>query len=182
MSVLSLPLAKDHLNVSGTPTTLGDTELQAIIDSAEAAIAQKCGPLASTATTSRVRGDGVERLVLPVPPVISLTSVTPVGGTALTLGDLMVTAGGVVEYVNGGSFGSRWYDVVYAAGRTACPADLLWAVKELVRHLAETQRGPGRQIGPRQSDAAANTIPGAAYQFPFRVTEAIAPHLQHGFA
>jgi hypothetical protein len=178
VSVLTLPLAKSHLNIT---VATHDVELQDAINSAEAAIAQKCGPLEAVATTSRVRG-GYSQLVLPVTPAISLTSVTPVGGTALTVGDLMVTEGGVVEYTQGGTFGDRWYDVVYQAGRSSVPDDLLLAVKELVRHLWETQRGPSRRPGSTASSETSNTIPGAAYIFPFRVAQLIAPHEQPGFA
>ncbi len=177
MSVLTLAQAKTHLNIS---VTTHDTELQTVIDSAEAAIAQKCGPLASTSTTSRVQGESCS-LVLPVPPVISLTSVTPVGGSALTLGDLLVAPGGVVEYASGGSFSESWYDVVYAAGRATCPADLLFAVKELVRHVWQTQRGPSGRPGSSASSEASNSLPGSAYMFPFRVAQLIAPYEQPGF-
>lgn len=180
MSVLVLTDAQAYLNISPGPL---DYELQATIDAAEAVIAKLCGPLASTATTSRVEGCGTKALVLPVTPAVSLTSVTPVNGTALTLSDLYLnTLSGVVTYTVGYTFPALTYDVVYNAGRTTCPSDLLLAVKELVRHLWQTRRGPTRRPGSDASDALANTIPGAAYLLPFRVTELIAPHLQPGFA
>lgn len=175
MSVLTLPQAKEHLNISGNAN---DAELTAMIAAAEAAIGQRCGPLASTATTVRVKGGGA--LVLPVTPALSLTSVTPVGGTALTISDLHVTSGGLVTYNSGAGFSSLYYDVVYNAGRTTCPDDLLMAVKELVRHMWRTQRGPTRRPGSEPSDATANTVPGAAYMLPFRVSELLAPHLLVG--
>lgn len=179
MSVLPLATARAHLNISGTAH---DTKLQATIDGAEAVIAQRCGPLASSATTARVWGGHAE-LVLPVTPAISLTSVTPVDGTALTLSDLYLdTTAGLVTYNSGTAFTARYYTVVYAAGRSTCPADLLMGVQELVRHMWETQRGPTRRPGSTASDATSNTIPGAAYMLPFRVSELIAPHLQPGFA
>ena len=178
MSVLTLALAKTHLNIT---TSAQDTELQTFIDAAEAVVALRCGPLASTATTVRVDGCGGV-LVLPVTPAVSLTSVTPVGGSAVTLSDLYLdTAAGVVSY-NSGSFASGLYDVVYQAGRTTVPADLLMGVKELVRHLWETQRGPTRRPGSSSFDSTANTVPGAAYLLPNRVSELIAPHVQPGFA
>jgi hypothetical protein len=180
VSVLTLALAKTHLNIPATVVTQ-DTELQTVIDAAEAAIVQACGGLEAASTSSRVRG-GTDRLVLPVPPVISLTSVTPVGGTALTVGDLMVSASGVVEYTAGGFFSDRWYDVVYSAGRASCPADLLLAVRELVRHIWDTQRGGTRRPGSSTSSETANTIAGAAYLFPFRVEQLLAPYIQPGFA
>lgn len=179
MSTVPLADVKRHLN---STTAVNDGELQGFIDGAEAAITQHVGPLASTATTARVRG-GTSALVLPTAPAVSLTSVTPADSSALTLSDLYLdTAAAVVTYNSGASFTARYYDVVYQAGRATCPTDLQLAVKELVRHLWETQRGPTRRPGSTVSDAAANTLPGAAYVFPFRVEQLLAPHLQPGFA
>lgn len=174
MSVLTLALAKTHLNI--TVSTF-DAELQTFIDSAEAVIGQHCGPLTSTPTTARVVPHDT-RLPLPVTPAIDLTSVTPADGAALTLSDLYLnTAAGVVTYNAGTSFTARYYTVVYNAGRSSVPADLLLADKELVRHLWATQRGSTARPGPAGSDT-----PGAAHMLPFRVSELISPHMQYGFA
>lgn len=171
MSTVTLADAKLYLGITGTAS---DVELQTFIDTAEAMIGKRCGPIAATATTSRVRGGGYA-LPLPVTPAISLTSVTPADGAALTLADLYIDQGaGVVTYNSGASFPVRYYTVVYSAGRTTCPADLLTAVKELLRHLWDTQRGPRN---PR-----VEPVPGAAHSLPYRVTELIAPHIQPGFA
>lgn len=177
MSALTVEQAKTHLNIPAATTTY-DTELQAFIDAAEAAIGSKCGPLAATATTETATAVGGS-MPLASPPAISLTSVTPVdGGTALTVSDLRLSgSAGVVYDVPDGT-----YTVVYSAGRESVPADLLMAVKELVRHLWDTQRGPTRRPGSNTSETTANTIPGAAYLMPFRVAELIAPHMQGGFA
>jgi hypothetical protein len=114
---------------------------------------------------------------------VSLTSVTPYNGTALTLSDLYLdTASAVVTYNSGAGFSANYYDVVYQAGRTTCPDDLLMAVLELVRHLWLTRRGPTRRPGSDPSEGTSNTVPGAAYLLPFRVSELVAPHLQPGFA
>jgi hypothetical protein len=178
MSVLALPVAKAHLNITRTDH---DLDLQASVDAAEAVIARLCGPLEPTPTTARVDGGPV--LLLTVTPAISLTSVTPVDGAALTLADLYLDGtAGVVSYTLGGTFGSPAYTVVYSAGRATCPDDLLMAVKELVRHLWQSQRGPTRRPGSPPSGGVANTVPGAAHTLPFRVTELIGPHLQPGFA
>ena len=179
MSVLTLAQAKTHLNISGATH---DTELQTFIDAAEAVIGQRCGPLTSVATTVRLRGGGLA-LPLPVVPAVSLTSVTPIDQAALTLSDLYLDIkAGVVTYNSGEAFSARLYTVVYQAGRSTVPDDLLMAVKELVRHMWQTQRGTTRRPGSQASDSASNTVPGAAYTLPFRVTELIAPHLQTGFA
>lgn len=181
-SVLQLQAAKDYLNLGSSTTN--DAEVQAFIDSAEATIAQRVGPLQPTSVSERLRPTGRSNLVLNVLPVIGLVSVTPVGGTALTVTDLYVGPdSGVVELVNGGAFTAAAYDVAYSAGRPTCPPDLLLGVKELVRHLWATQRGAGNTAGSPFSDQTGNTVPGAAFILPFRVTELIGPHMAApGFA
>jgi hypothetical protein len=177
MSVLALADARAYLNIAGTDR---DVDLALVIAAAEAVITKKCGPLTSVAVTERVRGGG-PGLVLRQTPVVSLTSVTPVGGSAYTLADLdLDTSAGVIEWGSGTSFASGRYDVVYQAGRSTCPDDLLMAIRELVRHLWRTQRGPTRRPGSEPSESVSNTVPGAAYVLPFRVVELITPHVQVG--
>lgn len=174
MSVLTLAEAKTHLNLSAATTY--DVELQDAIDSAEAVIAKRVGPLAPAATTVRVRGLSWA-LALPVLPAISLSSVTGAGGTALTLADLYLdTASGLVTYDDGSSFSERYYDVVYAAGRATCPDDLLLAVKELVRWLWQPQRGPKARGSVDENEPTSQ-----GGQMPRRVEQLILPHIQPGF-
>lgn len=178
MVALSVDDAKRHLNIT---TAAHDAEVAAIIAAAEAAISHHVGPLEPTTVTKRVFGrDG---LMLPVVPVISVTSVTPYNGTALTVADLYADPDtGIVSYLSGASFGNGAYTVVYEAGRTILPDDLALAVKELVRHLWDSQRGPTRRPGSPASDGASNSMPGAGYLLPFRVQELIAPHMQIAIA
>lgn len=178
MSALALEDAKAHLNVTQNGN---DAEIMRVVASAEAAISRLVGPLEPTGLTVRVPG-GVS-LALPVRPAISLTSVTPVAGSALTLSDLYLnTTAATVSYALGWRFSAVAYDVVYQAGRTDVPDDLLLAVKELVRHMWESQRGGSQRPGSRSPEALSNTLPGAAYTFPIRVTELLAPHMSLGFA
>jgi hypothetical protein len=176
VSALVLEDVKTHLNI----TTNGyDAELTAIIAAAEAAIAQRVGPLEVTTVTARVDGSsGV--LVLPIWPVISLTSITDSYGMVLTLGSLAYASDtGLVTYANyGGSFTADYYTVVYQAGRTTVPPDLLLAAKELVRHLWESQRSSARLPGTEGPMA----VPGAAYLMPYRVKGLLEPHEHAGFA
>lgn len=179
MSALTLADAKMHLNIS-TPDN--DVELQGMIDSTEAVIAGLIGPLASTSTTSVVDGRG-SVLVLPVTPVISLTSITGAAGDSVSVANLSVIPPGIVAYNMMGTndpglffFPSRWYTVVYNAGRTTVPADLLLAIKELLRHLWQTQRGSARP------GVGGNEQPTAGYLIPNRVAELLAPYLQPSFA
>lgn len=172
MSVLDLDDAKAYLRIDADKY---NDELQATIDAAEAAISRRVGPLEPTPVTSTVLG-GYRVLVLPAYPVVSVTSVTASNGSTVDVADLFVDETGVLSKAFD-RFTSGTYTVAYVAGRSTCPDDLLIAVKELVRHLWQaSQRGNGRPGSP-QSDNTANTVPGAAYLFPFRVEQLLAPHV-----
>lgn len=175
MSTVPLSAVKTHLNITSTAQ---DGELQAFIDAAETAIEQRVGPLCPVVTTERSRANG-GTFVLGTTPVVSLTSLTPVGGTAYDVATLDVDVlAGTVGRTSGGSFSTGNFDIVYVAGRATCPADLELAVKELVRHLWESQRTPARFPGSDEPIAPT----GAGYLMPYRVQELLAPHEQFGFA
>lgn len=172
MAVLTLPAVKAHLNITGEAT---DTELTLMIAAAEAAIAERVGPLEPQPRTVRVTPK-YKALVIPSPASM-LTAVVDSNGASLTVGDLYLDQRpGLITLNDGQPFVSPWYDVTYNYGRTPCPPDLVLAVKEMVRHLWDTKRGPTRRPGSTASDTTANTIPGAAYLLPFRVSELIAPY------
>jgi hypothetical protein len=175
VSVLLLSDAKAYLNITNATY---DSELQTFIDAAEAAIAKRCGPLSALTVTERVKGCA-ETLLLQRTPAISLTSVTPVNGAALTLTDLyMYAPAGVVEYAVGdGFFSASRYDVTYSYGRASVPLDLMQAIRETVKHLWETQRGGSRRPGMGDEGPM-----GAAYAFTFRILELIEPYMLPGFA
>lgn len=157
--------------------------LQQVIEAAEAKIANTCGPLEPTTVTVRITPVG-GRLRLPKAPAISLTTVTvsDSGGT-LDLDDLYLDLeDGVVSRNDGGVFHARYYDVAYQAGRATLPADLREAVVLLVKYMWEPMRGSGQRPGPRNSETAAETLPGAEFTLPFRVQQLLADHEQAGFA
>ncbi|MCF6376902.1 phage gp6-like head-tail connector protein [Nocardioides KLBMP 9356] len=173
MAVLSLASVKSHLNITGEQH---DTELQAMLDAAVAAIGERVGPLEPVERTVRVRSTGYG---LRVPgPVASITSISDMYETTLTIADLYLDADpGLVSYADGRAVPAGHYLVTYMAGRDPVPADLLLAAKELVRHFWNTQRGPTRRPGSAPSESAANSVPGAAYLLPFRVSELLKPHM-----
>jgi hypothetical protein len=165
MSVLTLREAEIHLNITN-PTGETEAELQTFIDAAEAALASsRVGPIAPVTKTARVSGGG-RTLLLPVAPAVSLTSVTPTGGTALTLADLYLDkVAATVAYTSDSPFTAFWYDVVYVAGRAAndVPDDLLWVNKELLRLMWSAQRPFGGRFASAPASAEPNTsIPGTA--------------------
>lgn len=181
MPVLVVGEVKDHLNISDTGS---DAELMAFAARAEAAVASRCGPLTATSVTARVRGGG-RSLTPRVTPILSITSVTPVGGSALTTSTLHAPENGLrgpatIEYVDGGWFGSRWYDVTYQAGRQTVPDDLRLAVLEAVRFYWETQRGnsPGGALPSDQDFVQAPDI-AADGRFPWlRIQHLVEPYEQ----
>lgn len=173
MAVLTLAEVKSHLKIT---VSTYDGELQSFIDAAVAAIGERVGPLEPTSRTVRVRSfQGGFRVPA---PAVSLTSVADADGTALTIGDLYLDVAPALVTTNDGTLlPSRYYTVTYVAGRDPVPDDLKLAVKELVRHFWDTQRGPSRRPGSTASEATANTVPGAAYLLPFRVSELLRPHM-----
>ncbi len=179
MSAVQLQDVLRHMNMASLSA---GTELDALADmcdSAEGAIANRCGPLEATSVTSRVPGGDV--LVLPVVPVLSLTSVTPAGGSDLTVADLIVNeASGVVEYTSGATFPASRYTVTYAAGRMTLPGDLRLAVLEMTRHLWMSQRGTTPGLGgafPTSTDTEFPSVAGSSFALPWRVEQLIAPHV-----
>lgn len=197
MSVLALADAKTHLNITGATS---DAELQTFIDAAESAIARRIGPLESTSTTARLRGQRAA-LVVPKLPAGALVSLTPGNGTALDVELLELKPSGVLQYADlVGSFPAAVYVVEYEVGWGVLeavdpdaeeltytwdgPADILLAVKEMVRHLWATQRagseGGTRRPGSQGAPGLANTLPGAAYTLPIRVSQLIEPYVPLG--
>lgn len=173
MPVLERDAAKAYLNIT---SGAHDDVLQGFIDAAIAAIAAKVGPLEPTSISETVSSAGWP-VVLRRPPAISLTSIV----SGVTTADLDgITLDGPTGVVTGIPSGT--WTVTYMAGREDLPGDLLLAVKEQLRHLWTTQRGPTKRPGSSPSEMTANTIPGAAYMMPFRVSELIAPHLYPGIA
>ena len=174
MSVLSLPLAKTHLNIT---REVNDSELQAIIDGAEAIIANYVGPLA-VGGSSTVRVTGATRtLILPTSPIGAVTAIATPTGTTVDLTTVTVNQAAGLVYFNDdiSAFCNDVYDVTFTSGWATVPADLMLAIKEMVRHLWATQRGGGtRANSPSQPDAA----PG--YLLPYRVEQLVEPYRRIG--
>jgi hypothetical protein len=173
MAAVTPDEAREHL---GSPSTaaVSDGRLTLFISRAESAIARRTGPLIVEDQTARVTGS-VGGLALPVyTPGVTLTSVTPVGGSPMTLADLFVSDAGVVQWTLGGPFMAGRYDVAWSAGwgadAASVPADLKLAVLELVAHFWDTQRGESRTRSQAEER-------GPGFTFPNRVEELLEPFL-----
>lgn len=173
MAVVEVEQAKAYLGMDS-----GDQEprLADLIDVAQAAIAERVGPLEPISTTVRVPPLG-RTLAVPS-PASALTSVIDADGTTLDVSSLYLDKRpGLITSNDGTAFTARWYDVTYDHGRATgeCPSHLIEAVLVLVKHLYDPQRGVGARGGISTSDGAANTIPGAGYLLPNRCLELIGP-------
>lgn len=172
MSVVQLDAAKTFLNIT---TTGNDTELQTMLDRAEAVLTRRVGPLAPVTVTDEVH-TGPGPLVLRRYPTISVTSATSDGQAVDDL-DLDADTGQLF-----GTFTAahRATTVTYQAGRATLPLDLEAAVLELTKHLWQSQRGsaPGLPLqGPGEAD-----IDAPRYLLPYRVQTLIEPYLLPVFA
>lgn len=179
MGVLTVVEVKDYLNITASSF---DAELQTFANRAEAAVASRCGPLASTAVTQKVRGYGYS-LSPRITPIASITSVTPTGGGTPINPALLVTpemglrGPQTIEYLSpGGFFSAFWYDLVYQAGRATLPEDLKLAALEGVRYYWQTQLGETAMPAPDPIDAVPAMI---GQDFPWlRVQHLVEPYLQ----
>jgi uncharacterized phiE125 gp8 family phage protein len=170
MSALLLADTKTHLNITSTTS---DGELQAMIDAAEAILANSVGPLVVQSAT-KVRVAGGNQLVVPAAPIATLTAVASADGGVLDTSLLSVdNTAGIIYYTdNVTRFSAVAYDVTYAAGWTTVPPDLMLGIKEMVRHLWATQRGSqSRSAQPGQD-------PAPGYLMPYRVEQIIEPYRQ----
>lgn len=173
MAVLSVAEAREHLSLS--PSAGVDEALGAVIDAAERAIAARCGDLEPTSRTAVVEAE-CGPLVVVRKPILELTSITSDSGTAQTLPTALTDAQKAAGVIPGNWYGT--FTVVYVSGRSYAPVDLLMGIKELTAHLwATNQRSAADRRGREQQQQ-----PGAAYVFPYRVEQWIAPYMQAGIA
>ncbi len=161
MSVLDVNDLLTHLGADNSPPEQG----QVVLDAAEAAIANRIGPLASTAFTVTVEA-ACTTLVLPHARIVAVTD--PASGATVD------QATGIVTYPTGFTAGQV---VTYTAGFSTLPGDLRLAVLELARHMwSKAYRATG---GPRTNDAAPVL---GGYLLPAAVESLLEPYTGMGFA
>lgn len=161
----------DVKELLGIETTKHDALLSKTIADAEAIVTRRCGPLVSTQVTRRVWPSG-GALVMPVYPIISVTSVTGVDtGNVIAVDDDDIDKAAGILTPDG--LGSEAYDVVVQAGRDATTvADLKRAVIEMVRYLWRPTQGP--------NPAAAQTDAGENMAAKRRAEELMFPYVMDG--
>lgn len=141
--LVSLRDVKETLNIDVATTTYDD-ELRVYIESAtSAAEDHRDEVLAKRTFTWKHWCRGTNSVVLPKRPVVSLTSVTNVEtGLSYNVNGYDVDQNtGKVWSFNGGTFVGL-LEFTYVAGYTVVPAAYSLAVRLIIQHLWETQRGP----------------------------------------
>ncbi|WP_327329841.1 phage gp6-like head-tail connector protein [Streptomyces sp. NBC_01201] len=174
MALLTLDEAKAQLNIR---TTASDVELQMYIDSLTSVIEGYVGVVEEREVTETVVGQG-PAVALLQPPVLSLTSLTPVqtGGTAVDVARLHVDGpSGVVGYADRAVFSCGPWTAVYSAGRAEVPPTIKLAALLLLQHLWRTKNGPARGATGADDYAVTEPVPGFGYAVPNRVLELLEP-------
>lgn len=175
-AILSLSDAKAHLNIA---SSAHDDELRGWIEAVTAAVEVFTGPVVVRTVVEDHDACGAASLALRQPPVLSLTSVSPVltGGVTYLVSGLDATSAGIVRSLDG----SLLYGplrVTYTAGRRIVPAAITAAAKIILQHLWRTQQGPGRpQRGVDDFDVT-EPIPGLGYAIPNRAVQMLEPYKQ----
>jgi hypothetical protein len=175
-AILSLADAKAHLNIASTSH---DDELRGWIESVTSAVEFFTGPVTVRTVVEDHTASGVSVLALRQPPVLSLTSVSPVlsGGTSYAVDGLDVSSTGIVRSLSGARFHGP-LRVTYMAGRRVVPAAITAAARIILQHLWRTQQGPGRpQRGIDDFDVT-EPIPGLGYAIPNRAVQLLDPYKQ----
>ena len=180
---VGLAEVKAQLNIPATDQTK-DGELMAFIAAATGIAEGKVGNISQKTVVEVHSGGvntrlpagtyygGVNQIVLRQPPCAQVQSVIE-NGIALTSSQYAATTSGVItrtsqyqsmEWITG--FNN--ITVTYLSGRTSIPADLSHALKVLVAHLWETQRGAStrRRTGDEY-------VGGMTYSLPNRVEEVL---------
>lgn len=142
-SLVSLGDVKDTLNIERATTTYDD-ELRVYMESAtSAAEDHRDEVLAKRSFTWKHWCHGYNTLVLPKRPVVSLTSVENVdtGSTYNVAGIDLNQSTGRLTVLSGVGF-TGLLEFTYVAGYTVVPAAYNLAVRLIIQHLWETQRGP----------------------------------------
>lgn len=141
--ILSLADARQITNIEGSSQ---DDELRLYIAAVTQAIEDDIGPVGRRTVTETVYpAAGV--LDLRTKPVLSVTSITPYAGAALSSTVYTLRPGGFVypaTYAAG--FYAPEYAVVYVAGRAVVQAKVNLAAREVLRHLWSFQQGPAATV------------------------------------
>lgn len=182
--IIALTDAKSFLNIT---TSAEDDKIGEFVSAASQMWVNRCGPVSSSAYDEWYDG-GSTQIALRHTPVLAVSTVEEsytaatiytlteqtllLGGDASAWGYSVDRSTGVVTRRASGvvvnfEAGLRNIHVVYTAGYADTPADIVHAVKLLVKHMWETQRGGGQRPGA----GGGMPDPSNYYMWPQRVQE-----------
>lgn len=187
IDIITLAEAKTQLNIT---SNTNDAELAPFITAASTMWVNRVGPVNSgsgVGTYDEWFDGGSDRIVVRHSPVLAVTAVEESWGAILyTLVEQTLQSGGnlgpfgysidktigtitrrSVGIATTFASGVRNIHVSYTAGFAAVPEDIKLAVKLLVQHMWETQRGGGKRPGQGGDEYT----PSASYAWPYRVEE-----------
>jgi hypothetical protein len=184
VSVLSLPDAKDHLNIARANTQY-DALIQIWLDTIESEIERAIGgPVITRAVSERVEAtDGGRALPLRKRPVVAITSITSLmAGQAIDISDVEVDPNANIArhrlgwpFLAGG-FGPPVLTVAYTAGLgTSVPAQVSAAARIILDHLWAIQRGPSAR--PSAGGEDVSQVFGMSFAIPNRALELLGANL-----
>jgi hypothetical protein len=176
--MLGLDDGKKYLNIAlDNPTH--DDEISGFIRTLTPAVEYLAGPVEPK--TYRRKVFGSTELVMPVAPIISVTSVTPQYGGIPAIDTSLLTVdkdSGVIYYTDLVTCFPRCpLYVVFIAGRYIVDEAISHAAKIILAHLWETQRGRGAQttVTRRSSSDDTTVLPGFGFSIPNRAIELLKP-------
>lgn len=182
LAMFSLADAKRQVNLPAD-VTRDDDELREWAASATAAVEYFVGAVVQRTVTAIVTG-GRPSLVLPITPVIAVTSIVPVTTVqqSIDAGVLTTDPGtGVVNRTDGLAFPPGLYRIVYSAGRRIVTANITSAGRLILQHLWRTQRGGSRATTGGGDDwSVSEPIPGLGYAIPNRALQLLQADLEVG--
>lgn len=178
--LISLAEAKAFLNITATTN---DDELRGMIEAATAAAEEWTGRVLANTTITETFDGGVAKLFLRQPAALSITTVVD-NGTTLAASAYRLTKGGEsVERVSGSqpyywTYRVDGISVTYWAGVSGRRLSIAnHAVKQMLLHLWQTQRGPRRA----QYNAEDSWNSSMGYSYPSRVVQLLQPLQIPGF-
>jgi uncharacterized phiE125 gp8 family phage protein len=187
VTIVALADCKEHLRISGTGD---DDKLRRMLVTATSMCEKRTGRW-RRATVTETHDGGRSQLLLREPNIVSITTVTE-SGTALTAGDYVLDrAAGLLTRGSSTSpscwaWGIQNVAVAMVAGPDdqVIPDDIQLGVKELVRHLWDTQRG-GMELPAGGAESGFGDFGVNTFSIPRRVLELWHPwmrDLPRGFA